>query len=153
MPEFTLHRNFLLRTTTGHSIESQKGVPVHVPPAAVEAAVSIGAVPSDPEDGDVLGEEEKAQPVLSPEERKAKVFEAFGIMKTRNERGDFTASNVPNNRRLPALLGFELTNRERDNYWREFQAINQEAVDQANLDAKVEREQKAAAAKKEDEAA
>ena len=136
MPLFTLHRNYIMNTTKGHSIRFTKGEPVNVPPICIEDAVAIGAQPVDPTDGDVLGEEEKAQPSMTAEEREAKVFEAFGVMKTRNERGDFTASGLPNNKRLPALLGFELTNRERDSYWQKHRELEQDAVDQAELDHK-----------------
>ena len=137
MPLFTLHRNFILRTTKGHTIGFKQGVPTHVPPICIEDAVGIGAIPVNAQDGDILGVEAEPQPSLSPIERKEKVFTAFGIMKTRNERGDFTASGVPNAKRLPALLGFELTSRERDTYWLEFRAKEQESRDQFNLDARM----------------
>ena len=134
MPLFTLHRNYLMSTTKGHCIRFVKDQPVMVPPRCVEDAVAIGARPVNPEDGDVLGEEVSAQPSMTAEERQAKVFEVFGIMKMRNERGDFTASGLPNNRRMPALLGFEITNRERDTYWQKYREQEQEASYQAELD-------------------
>lgn len=137
MPKFTLHRNFVLRTTKGHIISFKKGQPTNVPPVCVEAAVAIGAQPVDVQDGDVLGEEE-VKPSMTPGERKAKVFEAFCVMKTRNERNDFTASGIPDARRLQPLLGFEVTSRERDSYWQQFRALEQEEKDQIDLDAKVE---------------
>lgn len=137
MPLFTLHRNYVLRTTKGHTIGFKKGEPTHVPPPCVDDAVGIGAIPVDPKDGDVLGDEVVPQPSLSPSERKAKVFEAFGIMKMRNERGDFTASGIPNAKRLPALLGFELTSKERDAYWMEYRTGEMEERDQQELDIKM----------------
>ena len=136
MPLFTLHRNYVLRTTKGHSIMFEKGKEVNVPDVCVNDAVAIGAIAVDATDGDVLGEEAKPERALTPDERKAKVFEAFGIMKTRGERNDFTASGIPNNKRLPALLGFDLTNAERDKYWRDFCALEQEANEQVELDYK-----------------
>ena len=137
MPLFTLHRNYVLRTTKGHTITFEKGKPTNVPPIIVQDAVGIGAIPVDQKDGDVLGEEAKPQPSMPPEERKAKIFEAFGTMKMRNERNDFTASGVPDARRLQPLLGFELTSKERDTFWQEFRALEQENKDQIDLDAKV----------------
>jgi hypothetical protein len=134
MPEFTLHRNYLLRTTKGHSVRFVKGKPSNVPPRCVEDALAIGAVPTDPKEGDILEDAPKAAPSMSADERRAKVFEAFGIMKMRGERQDFTASNAPNTKRLPALVGFEVTRKERDSYWRDFQAQEQENADQAALD-------------------
>lgn len=118
MPFFTLHRNFTLRTTKGFTINFVKGEPVWVPPMCVPDAVAIGAV-SD-EAVDVLGEEAKPVVQLSPDERKGKLFHAFDVLLARNERGDFTASGLPHNRKLEELCGFDITNKERDAAWMEF---------------------------------
>jgi hypothetical protein len=151
MPLFTLHRNFVLRTTKGHAILFEKGKPTSVPDVCIEDAVAIGAVPENPKEGDVLGEEKTAEPSLPPAERKAKVFEAFATMKLRKERSDFTASGIPNTKRLPSLLGFEITTRERDDYWREFKAQEAELFQQADLDQKMENQKAKAKAKAEAE--
>jgi hypothetical protein len=77
MPEFTLHRNFVLRTTKGHAINFRKGKPTYVPPMCVPDAVAIGAQAVDG-DADVLGEE-VAEPIpLTQPERDAKIREAIG---------------------------------------------------------------------------
>lgn len=152
MPQFTLHRNYVLRTTKGHQIRFIKGKPTNVPPVCVPDAIAIGAQAVEGEKvKDVLGEEKKAAPSLTPEQRKAKVFEAFGIMKTRGERNDFTASGIPNAKRLPALTGFELTPQERDSYWQEYREAEQEAAEQAKLDRKTEKELEKAAKAKDDD--
>lgn len=134
MPQFILHRNYVLRTTNGHAISFKKGKPTNVPPVCIEDAVGIGAVAVDAKDGDILGEEAKPQPAMPPAERKEKVFEAFAMMKARKERGDFTASGVPDGRRLRSMIGFEVTSKERDAYWTEYREQVQEEKDQANLD-------------------
>ena len=138
MPLFTLHRNYVLRTTKGHSIMFVKGKEVNVPDVCVSDAVAIGAVAVDAADGDVLGEEAKPELSLTPDQRKAKLFEAFDIMKKRNERNDFTASGTPDARRILPLLGFEISSRDRDAYWLEFKTLVQEDKTQATLDLKVE---------------
>lgn len=137
MPEFVLHRNYILRTTKGHTIGFTKNKPINIPQICVEDALAIGAQPVNPKDADILGEEEAAAPPLSADEREAKIFEAFEIMKTRNERNDFTASGVPNNKRLPALLGFELTNKERDAFWQKYREREEAAREQRELDLRV----------------
>lgn len=119
MPYFTLHRNYVLRTTKGHTINFVKGEPVWVPPMCVPDAVAIGAVAKD-EGVDVLGEEEKPVVVLSPEERTAKIREAFETMLNRSERSDFTASGLPHAKRLSEMVGFEVGNRERDAEWQAY---------------------------------
>ena len=137
MPLFRLHRNYVLRTTKGHTIRFEKDRPTHVPPLIVNDAVAIGAVPIDGK-VDVLGEEVIEQAPLTPAEREEAVMKAFRVMKERNERMDFTASGLPNTKKVIALTGFEITSRERDAYWQQFRTDQQEAFDQAELDAKVE---------------
>lgn len=118
MPFFTLHRNFALRTTKGFTVNFVKGQPTWVPPMCVPDAVAIGAV-SD-ETVDVLGEEEKPVVHLSPEERTQKLYEAFETLLARNQRGDFTASGLPHNRKIEELVNFDITNKERDTAWLAF---------------------------------
>ena len=144
MPLFTLHRNFVLRTTKGHTIKFEKGKPTHIPPLCIPDAVAIGGVPVEGE-VNVLGDEEEIKPALTPTQRKEAMFKAFETMKGRNERLDFTASGLPNAKRIPALTGFEVTTRERDEFWMEFRAQEQADKDQANLDAQIARTTEAAA--------
>jgi len=137
MPAFTLHRNFVLRTTRGHTIRFEKEVPAHVPTACISDAIAIGAVSVDGS-ANVLGDEKEVEIPLTPDQRKAKVFEAFSQMVQRNDRLDFTASGVPNAKRVTPLCGFELTSRDRDTYWTEFKAGLQEDKDQAILDSQTD---------------
>jgi hypothetical protein len=135
MPLFTLHRNYVLRTTKGHAISFRKGEPTNIPPVCVEDAVAIGARPVE---GDADNINEAPAPIImSPAERKEKVFEAFRTMKARNERLDFTGTGIPNAKRLPQLLGFDITSRERDVFWQEFRSAERETAEQASLDTKV----------------
>jgi hypothetical protein len=127
MPEFTLHRNFVLRTTKGHAINFRKGKPTYVPPMCVPDAVAIGAQALDG-DADVLGEE-VAEPIpLTQPERDAKIREAIETMVGRNERNDFTGSGLPDIRKMNALTGFEVSKRERDRVWQAYQADVAEAT-------------------------
>jgi hypothetical protein len=127
MPMFTLHRKFTLRTTKGHVVGFIKDEPVWVPPVCVHDAIAIGAVQVDGDKVDNLGDVEQEVVAMSPAERRIRVFEAFRVMKGRAERMDFTASGVPNAKRLPAITGFEITSRERDDYWKEFRTLELEA--------------------------
>jgi len=115
MPNFTLHRNHILRTTKGHSIQFLKGQPAWVPPECIEDAFAIGAVT---EDGvDVLGAEAQPAQALSPAQRKTKLFEAFDTMCNKSEREDFTASGLPHCKKLQGMVGFEVPTKERDEIW------------------------------------
>jgi hypothetical protein len=136
MSLYTLHKNFILRTTKGHSVRFEKGKPINVPGTIVAEALAIGAQPVDPADHPDNQQEIEVVP-MTAQERKNKVFEAFTTMGNRSERLDFTASGVPNAKRMPVLLGFDITSRERDDYWKEFHAIEMEAKAAIELEAEL----------------
>jgi hypothetical protein len=135
MPQFTLHRNHILRTTLGHTLKFEKGVPLEVPAMCVPDAIGIGAVPV--EGIESVDPEEVETVPLTPAERKAEVFRAFDVMAARGERIDYTASGVPNAKRIPGIVGFEITTKERDTYWNEYQAEARDTATQLNLDLKM----------------
>jgi len=137
MPLFTLHRNFVLRTTKGHSIGFEKGKATLVPTICIEDAIAIGAVPV--EGMDSVSPEAPEAVILTPAQRKAAIFAAFETMATRGDRADYTASGTPNAKRLPALCGFEVPLGERDIAWNEFKAIAQANKDQHELDARLDK--------------
>lgn len=126
MPLFTLHRNYVLRTTKGHSVGFVKDTPTWVPPECVPDAVAIGATAVNG-NVDVLPEEERPAVHLTPDERQDRLFEAFKSLIARNERGDFTGSGLPNAKKLSSIVGFEVTNLERNAAWMAYTA-NQTAV-------------------------
>jgi hypothetical protein len=124
MPYFTLHRNHVLRTTKGHSIGFVKGERTWVPPACVPDAVAIGAVSED--EIDLLPTEAAPAAPMSPDKRNELLCAAFDKLLLRNERGDFSASGLPNVAKLKELCGFEVTNRERDAAWTAYTAAKAE---------------------------
>jgi hypothetical protein len=136
MPNFTLHRNYVMRTTHGHTISFEKGKATHVPPICVPDAIAIGAIPEDAKIT-ALGEETPEAVPLNTDQRKAAIFAAFTTMSSRTERSDFTASGVPNAKRMFPLTGFEVTTTERDARWVEYKAKLQADKDQDTLDARV----------------
>jgi hypothetical protein len=137
MPMFTLHRNFLLRTTKGHTVRFTKDQPTYVPPACVEDAVAIGAQAVNEADGDVLGAEPQ-EIILTAAERKQKIREAIEVMMRRQERSDFTGNGMPNAKKIMALAGFEVNSKERDSVWNEIVLEQQAQMEQDALDARSE---------------
>ena len=135
MPVFTLHRNHILRTLFGHTIKFEKGAPTNVPQICVPDAIAIGAVPA--EGIESVDPEEVVVAQLTPAERKAAVFKAFDVMAKRGERMDFNASGLPNNKRIPALTGFEITTNERDAFWLDYKSIAEAGKTQNELDLRV----------------
>jgi len=131
MAFFTLHRAFTLRTTKGHSIRFEKGKRTWVPPLCHEDVVSIGAVPDDAEEGDVLPPDKAPIVDLTPEQRELALFDAFEKLLARNDRGDFTASNQPHCKKLGAIVDFEVSIPERDEAWRKFRVQRASAGEEA----------------------
>jgi hypothetical protein len=116
VPTYTLNRNYLLHTTTGNSIQFLKGKPTFVPKPCARDAVSIGAELVEGDKVDIL-EDEVEIIHISPEERVAKMKDAFRIMQDRDERGDFTGTGVPNLGALEKLTGFMSDAKERNTVW------------------------------------
>jgi hypothetical protein len=137
MPLFVLHRNHILRPTNRPTLRFEKTRATHVPNICVADAVAIGAIAVDG-DVDVLGAEEAAPTPLTPDDRKAQIFAVFATMSGREERLDFTASGVPDAKRVAALTGFDVTARDRDKYWTEYKADVQAGIDQDLLDAQTD---------------
>lgn len=124
MPFFTLHRNYTLRTTKGHTIEFLKNKEVWVPPICVPDAVAIGAIST--EQTDVLDEGLTPVVTMAPEEREKAIFAAFDTLLARQDRGDFTASGLPHVKKLGDLCGFDISNRERDAAWQTYSSMKAE---------------------------
>ncbi len=121
MPEFTLNRDYNLRSLHGRVIDFKKGVPTWVPPMCVKEAVAIGAEQVGGK-ADVLPTEPPPPEELTDEQREAAIFAAFKTMIGRSERSDFTAAGLPHTRVVTQLAGFEVEAKERDALWMKHQA-------------------------------
>lgn len=114
----TLNRNYTMSTTLGHSIFFKRGTPTHVPPALRSLAISIGAVPADGGDPNVLPEDELvSNSPVDPEERAAAVRKAIDMIVRANERGDFTAAGVPTVAAVTQVAGWKVQAREIAQEW------------------------------------
>lgn len=111
---FVMLKNRVVGGTSGHFIRFVKGEPTEVPREMWAEVQAAGAVPEDelPDDEPVA-----AKVVHDPIERQNKFFEAFKLLLARNERGDFTASGLPNSKVLEKIVGFQVMNHERDAMW------------------------------------
>lgn len=118
--KFTMHRNYTLRTTLGHCITFQKGIPTHVPSTLQKEVIAIGGVPEDAtfmqrfEDAEEIT---RKDPVMNPDLRQKTIRDALLTMRERNLRGYFTAQGVPSLKQLEILCGFEVDKGERDRLW------------------------------------
>lgn len=114
--KFTLNRNHVLATTSGHSIEFKKDEPTHVPPHLYREVQAIGALPEEdlPED-----DGPKDDSPASPEERAKAIQDAMVEIVERGVREDFTATGAPHTKALGRILGWAVTSQERDIQWAE----------------------------------
>lgn len=121
---FVTQRDKVVGSTAGYFIRFEKGKPTFVPKCLWEEVQAAGAVPVD-----TLPSEEAAPEfeVRDPSERKALFYKAFSTLVERNERGDFTASGLPNSKTLEKILGFQVINKERDDLWSSYLESTSEA--------------------------
>ena len=114
---FVMLKDRVVGGTSGHFIRFLKGVPTDVPREMWSEVQAAGAVPETdlPDDEPVL-----TKVTHDPVERQQKYFDAFAGLEERNERGDFTASGLPNSKVLEKLVGFQVVNTERDSMWEKY---------------------------------
>lgn len=116
--KLVLNRNYVLRSTLGHSISFRKGVPTHVPPIMHAAAIAIGAVPEDGSDPNVLVDAPAPSGApVDPVEREKAIRKAVENVVLRNERLDFTAAGVPTVGAVGDRLGWKPSAREIAQEW------------------------------------
>lgn len=116
---FVMLKDRVVGGTSGHFIRFKKGEPTEVPREMWSEVQAAGAVPEDE-----LPDDEPVQTKVThdPAERQRLFFEAFAGLEERNERGDFTASGLPNSKVLEKIVGFQVVNNERDAMWEKYLA-------------------------------
>ena len=125
MAYFKLNRNYKLISLSGHTVVFEKGGKTFVPNIVVPEVVAIGGERLDDEQDAHIPSEATAPVELSGAERTEKLYEAFRDMMKRNTRGDFTGQGLPHIKVLSKLVGFEVENKERDDAWYAFLALEE----------------------------
>jgi hypothetical protein len=120
---FIMQKDRVVGGTLGHFIGFKKGVPVEVPREMWSEVQAAGAIPET----EIPDEEAPFTKVThDPVEREAAFFNVFTMLVERNERGDFTASGLPNSKVMEKVLGFQVVNKERDMMWEKYLANKRE---------------------------
>lgn len=120
MPLYVLNRDFTLRSTSGHSIAFEKGVPVNVPPVLEQEAAQYGAervdgVWVDPiEPSKLVAEVPEA---LAASDREVLLTAAFEQIIKRNDSKDFTGQGIPTVNAIKAIVGFTVERAEIGELW------------------------------------
>lgn len=125
MPEYTLHRDYLLRTTNG-VVSFEKDKPTWVVPAMERDAAQIGAQRVDGKGVDLL--EAVVAPVVAPagDDRAGQFYAAFELLIERNDSKDFTGQGSPTIKALEKILGFDVERSEAGEYWSAFRVAKAE---------------------------
>jgi len=131
VPEMTLNRNHVLRTTRGHTIAFAKGIPTYVPDVVVGDAVAVGAllVKGEYQPEDLTKQTNLNLGPQDPAERKKAIFKAFDVLSKALIRDDFTAAGTPTKYAVDRVTGFSVEARERDRLWGEFKTAKGEGDD------------------------
>jgi hypothetical protein len=126
VPEYILHRDYLLRTTNG-VVSFEKDKPAWVVPAMERDAAQIGAQRVDGKDVDLL-EAAVAAPVAAPagDDRAGQFYAAFELLIERNDSKDFTGQGSPTVKALEKILGFDVERGEAGEYWSAFRVAKAE---------------------------
>jgi hypothetical protein len=116
---FVMIKDRVIGGTNGHFLRFVKNVPIEVPREMWSEVQAAGAVP----ESELPDDESVATKVThDPVERQELFFGAFGTLEDRNDRGDFTASGLPNSKVIEKLVGFQVVNHERDAMWEKYLA-------------------------------
>lgn len=111
-------RKMTVSSTSGRSVEFEKGVPTYCPPQMHAELIALGIVPEEemPEVEDDGGVKEP----MVPAEREVAVFAAFERVVLRGKRNDFSGTGAPHAAVLAKDLGWSIDGKERDALWQKF---------------------------------
>jgi len=113
-------RDYTLRSLFGYTVDFKANEPVIVPHRAVEEAIAIGAVFTNPQE-QRLNVTEPPKVVEPPMgfERKQKLFDTLTAMAERNSPEDFTPGSKPKLESVKAAVGFDVDRKEVNDIWNE----------------------------------
>ena len=121
---FVSNRNFVLRSTSGHSIRFERGVAISVPNAVKQEALEKGCIPCD-EKGKMITsiDEIPSEPVSTrpqaPEDdatRAEEIVKAMAIIVKRNKPKEFSGP-MPSALAISAELGWATDHKEARKVW------------------------------------
>ena len=116
-----LHRDYVLKTLLGHSIQFIKNQPVNVPELVVREAVAIGAVEAETEaPPNVIEDAPADNSPADPLEREEQIFAAIKVLVEKNDTNDFTAANSPKAAALSREVGYTVERKEIGPLWQRY---------------------------------
>ncbi len=119
-------RHYTLRTTTGHVLKFEPGVPKIVPDDCVSQALAVNIIPVEPIDGeDAPSTEGKAvaQVRVAGPLRDAIAYRTISEMHRENDPAHFDGGGRPKTSSINARTGLQLTTAETQKYWTQYRQI------------------------------
>lgn len=122
------NRDITVSSTSGNSINFEKGKPVHVPDHFVEDCMAAGAIPAEGEKLN-LKEIPTAKEAPTGDNRKQLILDGIDTMVMLNERGSFSANGFPKQPLLEKKVGFVIDTRELEILWRAYDVARRQGID------------------------
>lgn len=114
--KMVMARDYILRTTLGHSVRFKKDEPVNVPLIIEETAAQYGAIRVDGQESFKEEEAKPAQPV-DPAKRMKDVRAAIEKIVDINKSADFTAGGTPKVTAVSRVAGYKIDQVEVARAW------------------------------------
>ena len=128
MPMMISLRNFVLRTTSGHTIKFEAKKPAYVAPEAMQAAMTAGCVPENAEDAPFYDNEQKAKVEFSGGVRDSVIFLTLTAIAKENNSKNFDGGGFPKLDVVSDRVGFDVNKKEVTRLYQQYVSAKQEGL-------------------------
>ena len=122
MPQYTLNRRAILRTTGGHSFEFTPGEPINIPPLFEAEVIAMGGQRVGGPAPLFLEVQEGASETAA--DREMRIRTAFSQIVEKNDAREF-AGGAPSIKAVSKYSGIELDRGELSDYWKAYKMANE----------------------------
>lgn len=121
-------REIVVTSLDGYSLRFEPGVPVNVPnfKHTIGAVQAAGCVPADEVQVRIKTSTVEEASEAEQAARQAQIIAAIGVLVDKKDPIDFNRSGSPQVRSIETIVGFDISNTERDKAWKAYQASKNE---------------------------
>ena len=121
-------REIVVTSLDGYSLRFEPGVPVNVPnfKHTIGAVQAAGCVPADEVQVRIKTSTVEEASEAEQAARQAQIIAAIGVLVDKKDPIDFNRSGSPQVRSIETIVGFDISNMERDKAWKAYQASKNE---------------------------
>lgn len=125
MPMMTCPRKYLLRTTSGHLIRFEPGVPKFVPDIVYNEALAVNILPTEGalESQDDAADMRPVRVEIVGQLRDALVLKAIEDLVVRNDTKDWDGGGRPKIPAINDITGLALNATERETFWEKYKEL------------------------------